>query len=591
VEGVNVLAAAQDTMAMARTGSDGSFRIADLNPGQMMLMINKPEAFISEIRPVAAPTRNFVMELPSGGRVPGRVVDKMTRQPVTSFLAGVTAPRGGMPMPPMQKQFTTNDGTFMLESVRPGSTQVVINAPGYAMARSPNIEVEDGKTVPEVEVGLETGAKLTGRITSPDGAAVAGVSVRNVARTSGAPLVNMVDDAATTDASGEYAIESLEPGEKTFSFSRNGYVAQQKSVTIVSGKDARLDAQLSKGIRATGFVVTDGGLPIPDTTVRAVSTDGSREDRTDAGGAFTFEGLGTGNYSFTATKTGFAPGVVRDIDIASSGPVRIILTSGGVINGHVSGLTLQELDQTTVYAGVAGAGAPMTVPVDRAGNFRLEGVPSGTVRIGARTGVPFGGSSRSAATKIVDFDGSTAQIEIDFKSGTIIHGRITRNGAPMASAQVLFVPRDGKSQTSASASANAEGRYEIDGLDDGTYLVRIMDMALLGTPFTSQYDVRGSDTFDITIKTVTLRGRVTSASDARPLSEANVELRMPGQPAFGGRTAQTDTAGSFVLENVAAGTYQITVDKPGFGHEARAITIGDQAPADLQFNLSPEPLP
>lgn len=591
VEGVNVIAAAQDTFAVAMTGSDGSFRIADLNPGQVMLIINKPEAFISEMRPVAAPARNFVIELPPGGRIPGRVVDKMTHQPVTSFLAGVTAPRGGMTMPPMQKQFTTDDGTFMLESVKPGSTQVVVNAPGYIMARSPTIEVEDGKTLPDVEVGLETGAKLTGRVTGPEGTALAGVSVRSVVKSAGSPPTNMVEDSPTTDANGEYTIESLEPGEKTFSFSRSGYQPQQKTVTIVSGKDARLDVQIANGIRATGLVVTDGGVPIPDASVRAVSADGNRENRTDAGGGFTIEGLAPGNYTFMATKTGFAPGTLRDIDIASSGPVRIILKSGGVITGHVSGLTAQELEQTTIYAGVAGPGGPVTAPVDGAGNFRIEGVPSGTVRIGARTGVLFGGSTRSAATKVVDFDGGTAQVEIDFKSNTVIHGRITRNGAPVANAQVIFVPRDGKSQTSASASADAEGRYELGGLDDGAYTVRTMDMALLGAPFTTQYEVHGSDTFDITIRTVTLRGRVTGAIDSRPLSEANVELRIPGQPMFGGRTAQTDASGNFVLENVAAGTYQITADKPGFGREEREITIGDSAPEDLQFKLSPSTPP
>ena len=586
VEGVNVIALAQDTFAAAMTGSDGSFRIADLNPGQMMLVINKPEAFIAEMRPVAAPARNFVIELPPGGRIPGRVVDKMTHQAVTSFLAGVTAPRGGIPMPPMQKQFTTDDGTFMLESVKPGSTQVVVNAPGYIMARSPTIEVEDGKTLPDVEVGLETGAKLTGRVTGPEGTPLAGVSVRNVARTAGSPPTSMLEDSPTTDANGEYTIESLEAGEKTFSFSRSGYQPQQKTVTIVSGKDARLDVQISNGIRATGLVVTDGGVPIADASVRATSDDGSRENRADAGGAFTFEGLAPGNYTFMAVKTGFAPGVLRDVDIASSGPVRIILKSGGVITGHVSGLTAQELEQTTVYAGVAG-GTGTTAPVDSAGNFRMEGVPSGTVRIGARTGVLFGGSTRSAATKIVDFDGGTAQVEIDFKSNTAIHGRITRNGAPVANALVAFLPRDGKSQTTASASADAEGRYELSGLDDGTYTVRTVDMALLGAPFITQYEVHGSDTFDITIKTVTLRGRVTGAIDTRPLSDVNVELRISGQPAFGGRTAQTDASGNFVLENVAAGTYQITADKPGFEREEREITIADSAPEELQFKLSP----
>ena len=211
-------------------------------------------------------------------------------------------------------------------------------------------------------------------------------------------------------------------------------------MTIAAGKDSRLDVQMSSGMRATGVVMTDGGAPVPDAMVRAMSAsemDGGREARTDASGAFTIEGLAPGHYTFTAAKSGFASGTLRDIDIATSGPVRVILKSGGVITGHVNGLTAQELEQTTVYASGSGGGGgalmgggDATAPVDSGGNFRIEGAPSGTVRVSARTGAMFGGSSKSAAPKTVELEpGGTAQVDIDFKSSTVIRGRVTRNGA------------------------------------------------------------------------------------------------------------------------------------------------------------------
>ncbi|HEX3578241.1 MAG TPA: carboxypeptidase regulatory-like domain-containing protein, partial [Thermoanaerobaculia bacterium] len=323
---------------------------------------------------------------------------------------------------------------------------------------------------------------------------------------------------------------------------------------------------------------------------------GGRISRSDASGAFTIEGLAPGHYTFSASKNGYSAATVRDVDIATSGPVRIVLKSGGVITGHVNGLTAQELEQTTVIANGAGAtggpmGGPMgstSAPVDSGGNFRIEGAPSGTVRISARTGAMFGGSSKTAAPKTVELEpGGTAQVDIDFKSSTVVRGRVTRNGAPVPNAQVMFIPRGAKSQTSASASADADGRYELSGLDDGTYTVQAMDMERLN-PFATQYDVHGSGTFDIAIKTVTLRGHVVDAADARPLNEASVELRpSTGQTIFGGRNGQTDSSGNFTIENVAAGTYQITADKAGYGHDARQIIIGDSTPEDVQFRLSP----
>src|SRR5258706_1350679 len=264
VEGVNVRTISQEGMGAAVTASDGTFTISDLTPGQMMLNLTKQDSFIQEMRPVTAPARDLVIDLPPGGRITGHVLDKNSHQPITSFQAGVTTSRSGggmmVMMPPMQKQFTSDDGSFVLDGIKPGSTQVVVNAPGYTTARVPNIEVEDGKTAPDVEVDVESGSKLTGRVTGSDGTPLAGVSVRSDPMAGGARAMRFdaTDSSATTDPSGEYSFDSLEAGEKTFTFSRSGYVAQQKTVTITGGKDARLDGRLSSGMPATGFGVTDG---------------------------------------------------------------------------------------------------------------------------------------------------------------------------------------------------------------------------------------------------------------------------------------------------------------------------------------------
>src|SRR5436305_14444164 len=117
-------------------------------------------------------------------------------------MDGITTSRGGggmvLMMPPKQKQFTSDDGSFVLEGIKPGMTQVVVNAAGYTTARVPNIEVEDGKTAPDVEVDVETGAKLTGRVTGPDGSALAGVLVRNDPMAGGRVMRFDGNDASAT---------------------------------------------------------------------------------------------------------------------------------------------------------------------------------------------------------------------------------------------------------------------------------------------------------------------------------------------------------------------------------------------------------
>ena len=257
-----------------------------------------------------------------------------------------------------------------------------------------------------------------------------------------------------------------------------------------------------------------------------------------------------------------------------------------MITGHIAGLSPSELEQTTVTASSPNGNG--SAPVDSGGNFRMEGAPTGTVRVGARTGQMFGGSSKSAPPKTVELEpGGSMQVDIEFKSDTVIRGRVTRNGQPLASAAVSFFPRQGKTQTNSNAMADTSGHYEISGLEDGPYNVQVMDMKSMA-PYTTTYDVHGSGNFDVDMHTSALRGRVLDAATGQPIEGASVDVRPKGNDAgfFAVRTAApTDSNGTFILDSVARGTYQISADKQGYGHEMKEISV-DENPDLVEIKLS-----
>ncbi|MEO6259895.1 MAG: carboxypeptidase-like regulatory domain-containing protein, partial [Thermoanaerobaculia bacterium] len=402
VEGVNVGVGGSGGFTNTVTQADGSFVLADLSPGPAMLSVNKPDAFVQQMRPVTIPARDVIIDLPQGGRITGRVVDKASKHPVTSFQAGVTTSRSGGGMvfmaPPMLKAFTSDDGSFALDNVPPGSTEVVVNAPGYTTGRVPALNVEDGKTLADVEVAVETGVTLTGRVTGPDGSALSGVEVRPD-QSPGANRVMRFDNrnsGVVTDPRGEYVLDALEPGEKTFEFSRQGLVSQSKTVAL-SGDKVTLNVQLSAGVRVSGVVVNEGGGPVSDAMVEASSaTDSSfgRQARSDSSGNFQLEGLVGGHYTLSASKKGFASAIQRDVDLSAGTPIRLVLTAGGVLSGHVTGLSEKELQQTTVFAW--SPTGEVSAPVDTGGGFRIEGAPLGTVRVYARVGGGMSGIKTSS---------------------------------------------------------------------------------------------------------------------------------------------------------------------------------------------------
>ena len=101
-------------------------------------------------------------------------------------------------------------------------------------------------------------------------------------------------------------------------FSRSGYVAESRSVTLAGGKDARLDVQMSSGMRVTGVVVTEGGAPVADAAVTANSASevGGRTVRSDANGGFQIEALGPG-FEFLEGRSGWS-------FVCRAGPGRVL---------------------------------------------------------------------------------------------------------------------------------------------------------------------------------------------------------------------------------------------------------------------------
>ena len=575
--------------ASVTTGPDGSFTLSGLTPGVTRVMVMKPQEMLQEQRNLTAPGRDVVIDLPAGGTISGRVVEKGTKKPIMSFQAGVSTSGGGGGMirmgPPMLKSFTADDGSFTLEHVPAGAINLVANAPGYSSGRM-TVNVEDGKSVSDVLVELEQGARLTGRVTSSSGTPLADVSVSIQPSVTGGFATRGMMPRTTTDANGEYVLDSVEPGEETVNFSHPKHVDLAKKVTI-KGRDTRLDVTLSGGQRVTGVVVTESGVPVPDAEVDARGGGDGGETRTNASGTFEFESMAPGRYRFSAAKAGYAAGRVDDFDISSGTPLRIVLGTGGTIYGRVTGLSEAELASTSVRAfGSTGGGGASTSAVDPQGNFRIEGVPAGNVRVSAQVSTSPFGSQRSSPFQTVEMTaGGSQQVNIEFRSDTVIRGRVTRNGVPLPTATVQFWPRSGGSSSSASASADEQGNYSVSGLEPGEYSVTVRDQRF--TPYQTTYTVRSSATYDIEYKTGMVRGRVLNSLSNDPITNANVQLRpISGDMRSGSFGASTDSNGTFSVDSVPAGTYRVLVTGEGFANHSSETTINESGRDDLEFRLT-----
>jgi len=590
VDGVNIFSFSEGDTSDAVTGPDGSFVLKGLSPGTARLMLRKEDELISEQRTITAPGRDVVIELPAGVRVSGHVVEKSTRKPVTAFQAGVSISRsgGGMVMmaPPLLRGFTSDDGAFTLDNVPLGAINFIASAPGYSTARL-NLNVEEGKPITNLEVELDTGVRLVGKVTGPDGAALSDATVRMAMLPSSGNVMRATDKRTSTSSNGEYELEALEAGEETIEVVHPKYLPERKTVQL-KGREVRLDVQLSAGNRVSGMVVAESGAGVPEAEVEAVTSGGAmRRTRTDASGRFELDSLSPARYQFNASKTGYAEGTVKDVDVAAGTPVRIVLKSGGTIYGFVRGLSEQELAGAMVDA--RGADGAATATVDSTGAYKVEGVPAGTVSVRARvSGRNLMGNKMSPVQTVEMAAGSTRQLDIEFSNDTVIKGRVRRNGQPLSGAAVTFMPKPGSpQQSSATAAADETGNYTVSGLENGEYTVMVGDMQRF-TTYTTSYEVRGSATFDIDHSANTLRGRVVEKTSGDPIADANVQLRNTSAASamrFADRAAATDSNGVFNLDLVPPGNYIVTADKDGYGNDVHNLVVSDHEIENVELRL------
>jgi len=569
VEGVNVFVISGDAGSPVQTGPDGGFRMVDLSPGPVTLAFRKIGDFIQTSRAVTAPAGDVNVDLPAGGRVAGHVVDRTTREAVKAFDAGVSVSRGSavMMVAPVMHGYTSDDGAFAIDGVPAGSQILAVSAPGYLMARVPNVKVESGRSVEDIEVTLDRGARVSGHVTSQDGAPLGGVLVSSERR--GAA---MNDPYTLTNPEGEYSLDNMEQGELAISFSRSGLLTVEKRVDV-SGETTRVDAQLTPGVSIGGVVTLESGAPVAEAEVQASSAADAgfvKSTQTDATGMFTILSAAPGRYEIRAGKPGYAGAVLRDVNVNGAGSLHLILKGGGTIAGRITGLTAAELRSAVVRTSSTEGGVASASP-DGGGSYRIDGVPAGTVRVVATAGEN-ASSSRTAPSHSVLIDGgTTVNVDFDFSSSIVIRGRVTRNGVAMAGATVSFSPRSGAGRF-ARTTAEGNGAYEITGIDEGSYVVTVTDVdhALHSTP----YEVSGSATFDIDMRGATLTGRVSDAASGAAIPNATIELgrKDAGLPYL--RSALADANGAFSFDQVPSGSYEARGEKAGYGAASVPVTVG-----------------
>jgi protocatechuate 3,4-dioxygenase beta subunit len=476
----------------AMTDLDGTFTIEGLDAGSRNLSAEHADYATAEIRveiPADGEPAEAVLRLLRGGTLTGVVRDAQ-KQPI----AGTSIVLGGRMFGMDTKAVETGpDGRYTFERLAPGDYNAMRppDGSGRLVLRmgAKNVTIAEGQTT-TLDFDEAPKISLSGRVLRGQ-QPVGGAMLIFLGEGGGAGLQTTQSDESGAyqvglDHAGKYNVMVQSgAGGGGMRFASGGGVA----ITVPDQAEAKVDVVLSAG-GIQGRISDADGNALTDAVVSA-RRDGAEAGpasmpsmgQSDAGGAYSLDGLGPGTYRLSASANGYQtaesyPVVLTDASPAATVDLR--LEKGTSLRGKVVDTQGRGIAGAMVFAaaaGTAGTGArPATTDVN--GDFVATAPSSGAMDV---TAVAPGWAPARAAG-IVATGGDEPAVVLQASFGGRIRVQVQgSNGAPVPGIQASARPSlpypgsDFAGFMNRPQPTAADGSASLSLLAPGTYEVSIPD--------------------------------------------------------------------------------------------------------------------
>lgn len=521
---------------------------------------------------------------PTGAR---RAADEREPDPLgTLALEGQVLDPSGLPAQavlveleskPPRAQTTGSNGTFSFDRLRPRDHW--ISARREDQVAGPVSHALTNRSDPLV-LRLRTGSEIRVRVTS-HGGPVAGAEVvldRGLRRTT------------LTDADGLARFVGVPGPAITLQVQAAGFSPVRRSIQVpeAAARPVVFEVALETGARLSGLVLDAARQPVEGARVAVddvndiSSGDGFRSDGviTDDAGHYVFEALAAGRYNIRATHPDHAPGQAGPVQLDGVKPVEgqiVILASAGVLRGLVRNAHAEPVAGAAVsfappasspkrFSGRAGGATYGHAWTDEQGAFELREVPRERIALAAHTADAISDEVEVDLTSRPLVDGLALELRpAGHISGTVVDA--DGQGVGEASLTVIADPIDGTMERSfirrrmRSCTTDADGRFSLNGLVEGTYILHASLSAgrvEWGRPDRAVKAHTGDEGVRIVLEADGgLRGRLGFADGSRPpLFEVVL--------GYGSPVTFESPDGTFEFGTVAPGEVNVTLRGPGF---------------------------
>ncbi len=581
--------------ATGAADAEGRFRIEGLQEGPYTVTAKASGALDGEVTGVAQGATDVVVQLRAAAGIRGIVRDADGNPVGGAWVHRKGGKRrGGNPFLAMlagdPRVRAAADGTFELTELEAGRYQVYARRKGYAESEKVKLQLAEGESAEDVELVLRQGESLTGRVVEKgSGNAVEGALVYVLEGTNPMGGFNpreMIDSepsapagsiSTRTDSGGAFALDGLTPGRVTVEVRSRDHAPASLSRIDVPGPDVTVEVGM--GGRVEGRVLDAAGRAVGGVQVilsgGAMGFGRQRTATTDPSGDYEIDRVVPGSYQIMKMdgSSAFGVGGMSTVVVKERETTRHDFepdAGGGGIAGVVQRDGAPVEGAMVILAG-GNVGMRMSSS-DAKGAFSFDGLEPGSYTVSVQAEL-MGGGSKAAAVKVSEGEkvtGVTLQLSSLSLAGRVVDAE-TGRGVPLVQV-ILFDPGAGSLSSledimrnqRGQAITDDRGRFEITGIEDGTFSLRV---SVNGYSEETREGVRPGADLTIRLDPGTEIEVTVVGPDGAPVTGATVIARdARGRETMtigmGGLQAVTD--GSCVATlRLGAGRFTIVAESPG----------------------------
>ncbi|HVR75462.1 MAG TPA: carboxypeptidase-like regulatory domain-containing protein [Planctomycetota bacterium] len=480
----------ETTLSTDVTDAEGNYTLKDIEAGDGNRLRVKKGEFLDTLTDTfsVAPLESVEMPLvvlQLGGAISGRVLGTGGRGisgcVVTLAHEGDTE----INLASNPSSSTNTHGEFLIQGLPAGVVDLVVKAPHYLETRKSGIEVREGEKHGNIDIQLEQGQSVSGRVVDARGQPVANADVLASDYAQGAKQIRTV-----SGSDGAFIVEGILATDSVELEVAHDNFARYSNAQVRVG--TTLEVVLKELGSLQGVVITADGNPIEAFTIQAQNPASTRDPRkgpksqtiNSADGSFIYRGVPAGTFTVFVNAPLYSAATIPDVMVFEGQTVdlgAIVLQPGSIVTGSVidasnqspiAGARVQIVQGSSRFlkggdAGANAGGNPIQVTAAD-GTFRFTNLKSGNLSLKVS-------NDGYVTEKVDEVNPGVAQKSQDLvialgRGGEVSGQVLGGDGRPRAGMPVYLIGSEtGSNQT---RQTDSEGKFRFVGVPSGTFTVK-----------------------------------------------------------------------------------------------------------------------